>query len=168
MIYGILLRAAADALRNIAADTRHLGAERSVPLPCCTHGARRCTTIRMCTASCRAAVCHLIEHDGCRAGRASFCPCGFCPDGSGECASRSSMPRSRLANGVSPAHTICIGRTGANSPSETRLYPIPPETLSSIARTIALAQMIRQTECERNDRKRWIGIATGPEYRSTA
>ena len=37
VVYAILFRAAADALREIAADTRHLGAERFHAFVCCIY-----------------------------------------------------------------------------------------------------------------------------------
>ena len=52
-VYAILFRAAADAMRDIAADPKHLGAE--IGAPCCTPGDRHYSTIRICIASCRAA-----------------------------------------------------------------------------------------------------------------
>ena len=50
----ILFRAAAETLRTIAADPRHLGAEIG-GVAVLHPGVRRCSTIRMSTASCRAA-----------------------------------------------------------------------------------------------------------------
>ena len=52
VIYAILFQAAAETLRTIAADPRHLGAAASSP--CSTHGGRRSPTTRISIASCRA------------------------------------------------------------------------------------------------------------------
>ena len=51
IVYGILFRTAAETLRTIAADPRHLGAEIGFFAVCSTPGARTCCTIRTCTAS---------------------------------------------------------------------------------------------------------------------
>ena len=50
IVYGILFRTAAETLRTIAADPRHLGAEIGF-FSCSIPGARTCCTIRTCTAS---------------------------------------------------------------------------------------------------------------------
>ena len=52
-VYGILFRAAAEALRDVAADNRYLGAEIGA-IRCCTPGDRPCITIRTFIASFRA------------------------------------------------------------------------------------------------------------------
>ena len=46
VIYAILFQAAAETLRTIAADPRHLGAEIASS-PCSTHGGRRSPTTRI-------------------------------------------------------------------------------------------------------------------------
>ena len=50
IVYGILFRTAAETLRTIAADPRHLGAEIGF-FWCSIPGDRTCCTIRTCTAS---------------------------------------------------------------------------------------------------------------------
>ena len=73
-VYSILFRAAAETLRTIAADPRHLGAEIGF-MPCSTPGARTCITIRTCIASSPAAACRPTARAGLPAGPASSCRC---------------------------------------------------------------------------------------------
>ena len=68
VVYAILFRAAAEALRTIAADPRHLGAEIGSSR-CCTPGVRTCITIRTFIASSPAAACRRIGLAGSPADR---------------------------------------------------------------------------------------------------
>jgi transposase-like zinc-binding protein/putative transposase len=61
VVYGILFRTAAETLRTIAADPKHLGAEKLASLPCCTPGDKRWSTIHTCTASSQAAASRSIK-----------------------------------------------------------------------------------------------------------
>ena len=71
-VYAILFRAAAETLRLIAADPRHLGAE--IGGVAVLHSqARRCSTIRMSTASCRAAASRPTARAGSPAHPGSSC-----------------------------------------------------------------------------------------------
>src|SRR4051812_36781092 len=83
-VYGLLLRAAAEVLTTIAADPRHLGAKVGVIAVLHTW-ARRSTTTRTRTASCRPAGSPLTEAVGWPVGRASSCRCGCSRACSGAC-----------------------------------------------------------------------------------
>src|SRR5262252_6910341 len=77
-VYAILFHAAAETLRTIAADPKHLGAE--IGLVAMLHTwARPFSIIRMSTASCRAAARPWTACDGSPAARASSCQCGCSP-----------------------------------------------------------------------------------------
>ena len=68
VIYDLLFKASAETTVTIAADPKHLGAR----IGCCTPGARRSPTTRMCTWSCRVAACRRMDRSGSRADRAIF------------------------------------------------------------------------------------------------
>ena len=121
-VYAILFHAAADAMRDIAADPSHLGAEigavavlhtwgrrsrmaRSAQSRCCTPGGRPCSTTRICTALSQAVACRRIKLDGWRADRGSSCRCASSRDGSEHCSSHDCRRRSWPASCTSPAHS---------------------------------------------------------------
>ena len=62
-VYAILFRAAADAMRDIAADPKHLGAEIGAVTLLHTWD-RHSSTIRICIASCRAAALRPMVRGG--------------------------------------------------------------------------------------------------------
>jgi hypothetical protein len=101
VVYAILFRAAADALRDIAADPRHLGAEIGAVAVLHTWG-QACTTTRICTALSRAAACRRIRQVGSPVGQDSSCLCASSRGGSAGCSSDGYKRRSRLANCASP------------------------------------------------------------------
>ena len=86
VVYAILFRAAADALRDVAADPRHLGAEIGAVAVLHTWG-RPCTTTRICTASSRVAASRRTKRDGSPAGRGFSFRCAFSPGDSERCSS---------------------------------------------------------------------------------
>lgn len=76
-VYTILFKAAAEMLRTIAADPKHLGAE--IGLIAVLHSWGQTLTYHPhCIASCRAVASRPTAHAGSHAGRASSCPCGCC------------------------------------------------------------------------------------------
>src|SRR5437773_3118098 len=77
VIYDLLFAVAAETLRTIAADPKHLGAEVGVTLVLHTW-ARRSPIIPMCTASYPAAVSPLTANAGCAADPVSSCRCVCC------------------------------------------------------------------------------------------
>jgi hypothetical protein len=72
-VYAILFRAAAETLRRIAADPRHLGADIGFIGMLSIPGARTCSTTRTFTASFRAAACRRTAAAGLPADPASSC-----------------------------------------------------------------------------------------------
>src|SRR5438270_688849 len=84
-VYGLLLRAAAEALTTIAADPKHLGARIGVTAVLHTWGQTLSTTTRTRTASCRPAASPPTAAAGSRAGRGSSCRCGCSRACSGAC-----------------------------------------------------------------------------------
>ena len=77
VVYTILFKAAAETLRTIAADPRHLGAE--IGLIAVLHSwGQTLTTIPTCIASCRAVASRPTARAGSPAGRGSSCPCACC------------------------------------------------------------------------------------------
>jgi hypothetical protein len=94
VVYGILFRAAADALRDIAADPRHLGAEvGAVAVPHTWGQALHHHPHVLCIVPGGGLSSDQTRWVPYRPG--FFCPCGFCPDGSGRYSSLGSEPRSR-------------------------------------------------------------------------
>src|SRR5271163_1130240 len=75
VVYGILFRAAAETLRTVGAEPKHLGAELGF-LPCSTPGDRCCSIIRTCIASSPAAGSLPTATDGSPAGVISSCRSG--------------------------------------------------------------------------------------------
>ena len=71
VIYDLLFKASAETTLTIAADPKHLGARIGF-IRCCTPGARRSPTTRMCIWSCRVAACRRMDRNGSRAGHATF------------------------------------------------------------------------------------------------
>ena len=104
VVYAILFRAAAEAMRDVAADPRHLGAEIGAVAVLHSWG-QTMTTIRICTASSRPAVCRPTRRVGWRAVRGSCCRCAFCPGASVRCSWRGCERRSRPVNCASPARS---------------------------------------------------------------
>jgi hypothetical protein len=110
-VYAILFQATAEALRTVAADSRHLGAEIGAiavlhtpgSSPGAGSGDRRCSTIRTCTASFRAAVFRRTARGGWRAGPGSSCQCGCCRSASATCSWHGWRRHTRPANFASPA-----------------------------------------------------------------
>ena len=104
VVYAILFRAAADRCAT-SPLTRGTSAPRSGRSPCCTRGARPCTTTRICTASSRAAACRRIRQVGSPVGQDSSCLCASSRGGSAGCSSDGYKRRSRLANCASPVRS---------------------------------------------------------------
>ena len=77
VVYGILFTAAAETLRVIAADPRHLGAEIGLVAVLHTWD-RTCIIIPMSTVSCRVAGHRSTGPAGLPAALASFCRSRFC------------------------------------------------------------------------------------------
>jgi hypothetical protein len=101
-VYAILFRTAAETLRTIAADPKHLGAE--IGLVAVLHtGARTCTIIRTFIASCPAAVPRSITRAGSPVAGGSSCRCASSRGSSAACFSRNWVPPLRLANLASSA-----------------------------------------------------------------
>jgi len=73
VIYRLLFEVAAETLRTIAADPKHLGARIGATLVLHTWGSA--LTHRMCTASSPAEVCHLTVSVGSPVSLASSCRC---------------------------------------------------------------------------------------------
>src|SRR4051794_8998731 len=94
VVYAVLFKAAAETLRTIAADPRHLGAEIGVVAVLHTW-ARPCTTIRTSIASSRAVAPHRTARAGSAAGPGSSCRFACSRGCSGGSSSTSSTPRSR-------------------------------------------------------------------------
>ena len=83
VVYAILFEAAAETLRTIAADKKHLGARIGITMV--TAGGRRSRIIRTFIASCRAVACRRMGPAGSGAGGASSCPCASSPVCSAAC-----------------------------------------------------------------------------------
>jgi hypothetical protein len=84
-VYDMLFRAAAETLRTIAADPKHLGAEIGLVAVLHIPGARTCSIIRMFIASFPAAARPSTAGAGSPAGPASSCRYGYCRASSGGC-----------------------------------------------------------------------------------
>jgi hypothetical protein len=84
VVYGILFRAAAETLRTIAADPRHLGAKIGFFAVLHTWG-RTCCIIPTCTAWSPVGGSHPMAAAGFPAGTDSSCPCGCWPVFFGAC-----------------------------------------------------------------------------------
>jgi hypothetical protein len=76
-VYAILFKAAAETLRTIGADPKHLGAEIGLVAVLHTWG-RTCITIRTSIASCRVAAWRRTARAGLPAGPASSCRSACC------------------------------------------------------------------------------------------
>ena len=87
VIYDLLFDVAAETLRTIAADPRHLGAQIGVTLVLHTWGSAL-TIIPMCMASFPAAASPPTARAGSPASRVSSCRCGYSRGGSGGASSR--------------------------------------------------------------------------------
>jgi hypothetical protein len=98
-VYAILFHAAAEAMRDIAAEPRHLGAEIGAVAVLHTWGQTLCTALSQAVAFRR------IKLDGWRADRGSSCRCASSRDGSEHCSSHDCRRRSWPASCVSPAHS---------------------------------------------------------------
>ena len=85
VVYAILFRAAADALRAIAADPRHLGAEVGAVAVLHTWGQALAAPSAPALHRPRVADCRRTRRNGLPAGRGSSCPCGCSPAGSARC-----------------------------------------------------------------------------------
>ena len=127
--------------------TRATSAPRSAASPCCTPGARRCSTIRTSTASCRAAASRPTARAGsparpgssCRSRCSAGCSGGSFSNGSpppsptASCASSASSLRSPSPAPSPPTARRCAGSTGWSTPSRpsaapSRCWPISAAT----------------------------------------
>ncbi len=96
-VYGILFKAAAEALTTIAADPKHLGARIGLTA-CCPPGVRTSIIILMFTVSFRVAASHPTASAGLRAGQTSSYPFACCRAYSGACFCNTSMRHSLPAS----------------------------------------------------------------------
>ena len=100
-VYGILFRASAEALRNVAADPRYLGAETGA-ISVLPPGDRPSICTRTFIASFREVESHRTRHAGSPVCPASSCRWACSPAASATCSCTSCAPPSPPANSASP------------------------------------------------------------------
>src|SRR5947207_251408 len=146
VIYDLLFAVAAETLRTIAADPKHLGAEVGVTLVLHTWGSAL-TLIPMCTASCRVAVLPSTASAGCAVGPVSSCRCVCCracsvaafsknsnkPTAPAACSSSARTRRSQISRRSYNGLRRCALANGWSMPSAPlpdprRCSPICPAT----------------------------------------
>jgi Transposase zinc-binding domain/Phage integrase family len=96
VVYDILFKAAADTVRTIGADPKHLGGETGM-IASCTPGARRSPITRTSTASSRGAALGRTEASSAAAVAASSCRSAFSRASTAACSSIVFRPPSRPA-----------------------------------------------------------------------